>query len=84
MPADLPSGYGDERRLTQVVLNLVGNAIKFTDVGEVVIKATKVNGSFESPCVIPARAFPKPIEPSFSKSFSKPTIRSRAKREAPA
>lgn len=59
IPADLPTVLADENRLQQILYNIIGNAVKFTDSGKIEINAIEFDGFIEAGIIDTGIGIPK-------------------------
>jgi hypothetical protein len=78
VPQDLPLAYGDPGRITQCLMNLAGNSLKFTQAGKVEIAVALNDGTLVYRVADTGIGIPPARSGVCSPSSSKPTRRSRA------
>lgn len=66
-PADLPEAWADSDRTEQILINLLGNAIRYTQTGSITLKAWSVDGQvwmavIDTGCGMPASELPYVFE----------------------
>ncbi|MBW2115988.1 MAG: cache domain-containing protein [Deltaproteobacteria bacterium] len=82
LPLEMPEGLvikSDERRVKQIMVNLVGNAVKFTEEGEIEIKVVKKDEKVEVSVRDTGIGIKKEHMGMLFKAFSQITIEGRPK-----
>ena len=75
----IPNGIGtDPVRLRQVLYNLIGNAIKFTDAGEVAVRVQRINNHIRFEVTDTGKGIPEKDLPNLFKPFFQASNNDRA------
>ena len=69
LPAGLPAAHADAERVQQIIYNLVGNAMKFTDSGGITISAQRLGEYLEVSVTDTGRGIPPAAQQKLFKSF---------------